>query len=133
MKMVNTYLMGSQEKGGLNKSIQDVSWSRFKEILNYKALWYGRDIIEIDRWFPSSKLCSCCGYKNKELTLKDREWTCPECGVIHDRDLNAAINIMNEGKRIKIGMSLPKLTPLESKSLDTRGIRKQMVKCMDFH
>ena len=112
----------------LARSIQELSLNRFKTILKYKAEWYGREVIEVDRWFPSSKLCGDCGYKNKELTLKDREWICPECGVIHDRDLNAANNIKKEGLRIKIGMSLPELTPLESKSLDPRGIRNQMVK-----
>ncbi len=111
----------------LAKSIQELSLNRFKTILKYKAEWYGREVIEVSRWFPSSKLCGGCGYKNDELTLKDREWICPECGVIHDRDLNAANNIKNEGIRIKIGMSLPESTPLESKSLDTRGIRNQMV------
>jgi putative transposase len=110
-------------------SIQELSLYRFKEILKYKALWYGREVIEVDKWFPSSKLCSGCGYKNQGLSLKDRSWICPECGLIHDRDLNAALNIKKEGIRIKnkIGMSLPELTPLESKSMDPRRIRKQML------
>jgi len=112
----------------LARSIQELSLNRFKTILKYKAEWYGREVIEVNRWFPSSKLCHGCGYKNSGMTLKDREWICPDCGLIHDRDLNAAINIRNEGMKIKIGMSLPKLTPLESKSVDPRGIRKQMVK-----
>jgi len=119
---------GQSRKKGLNRSIQEVSWSKFKDILNYKALWYDREVIEISRWLPSSKLCGNCGYKNKELTLKDRSWVCPECGVIHDRDLNAANNIKKEGQRIKeVGMSLPELTPLESKSLDPRRIRKSKI------
>ena len=84
----------------LSKSLQELSLYRFKEILRYKSNWYGRDLIEIDKWFPSSKLCNNCGYKNKELTLKDRTWTCPECGKSHDRDINAAINIKKEGIRI---------------------------------
>jgi len=71
-----------------------------KEILKYKAIWYNRDIVEIDRYFPSSKLCNCCGYKNNDLTLKDRVWTCPNCKTIHNRDLNAAINIKNEGIKL---------------------------------
>jgi putative transposase len=124
---------GQSAKSGLNKSIQELSLNRFKEILKYKASWYDREVIEVDRWFASSKLCSGCGYKNKELTLKDREWICPECGLIHDRDINAAINIKQEGKRIKeIGMSLPELTPLENKSLDPRGIRKQMLNTLEM-
>ena len=100
-------------------SIQELSLYRFKEILKYKALWYGREVFEISRWFPSSKLCSCCGYKNKELTLKDREWMCPSCGCILDRDLNAAINIRNEGiKSIKVGMSLPEFKLMETSNVD---------------
>ena len=97
--------------------------NRFKQILEYKAKWYDREIISVDRWFPSSKLCNKCGYKNKDLTLKDRDWVCPGCGSLLDRDLNAAMNIKDEGLRLikeKIGMSLPELTPLESKSEDPR-------------
>ena len=62
--------------------------------MKYKCEWYGRDLIVIDRWFPSSKLCSNCGYKYKELSLKEREWTCPVCKTHHDRDYNAATNIV---------------------------------------
>ena len=65
----------------LARSIQELSLNRFKTILKYKAEWYDREVIEVSRWFPSSKLCHGCGYKNKELTLKDREWICPDCGV----------------------------------------------------
>lgn len=84
----------------LSRSIQELSLFRFKQILKYKCEWYGRDVIEIDRYFPSSKLCNICNYKNTNLTLKDREWKCPKCKNIHDRDINAAINIKNEGYRI---------------------------------
>jgi len=77
-------------------------------------------------------LCNKCGYKNKELTLKDRKWACPECNSLLDRDLNAAINIKNEGIRIKIGMSLSESTPLESKSLDPQRIRKKR-NFIEFH
>jgi putative transposase len=112
---------GMIKNHNLARSIQELSLYRFKQMLTYKAEWYGRDIIEIDRFFPSSKLCSSCQYKNNELSLKDREWTCVNCGQHHNRDYNAAINILNEGKRIlKIGLSSPELTPLESKSLDPR-------------
>ncbi|MFA5527819.1 MAG: RNA-guided endonuclease TnpB family protein [Peptostreptococcales bacterium] len=97
----------------LARSLQELSLYRFKEILKYKSNWYGRDLVEIDKWFPSSKLCNKCNYKNSELTLKDRTWICPECGESHDRDINAAINIRNEGIKIlnnKIGLSSPELT-----------------------
>jgi putative transposase len=116
----------------LARAIQELSLSEFKIILKYKGLWYGRDIIEVDRWFPSSKLCSCCGFKNDNLKLSDRTWVCPDCGVSHDRDINAAVNIKNEGQRlIKIGMSLPELTPMESSPQGSRRSRKQQVGCIE--
>jgi putative transposase len=128
----------------LARSIQELSLNRFKTMLTYKAEWYNREVIQVSQWFPSSKLCSVCGYKKNDLTLKDREWTCPECKTHHDRDLNAAINIKNEGKRIKIwnevsfvgnevsfvGLSSPKLTHQESKSKDPRRMMKENVKIL---
>ncbi len=113
---------GMMKNHHLAKSIQDVSLGRFKEILTYKALWYNKEIVEIDRWFPSSKLCSDCGYKYKELKLSEREWICPECGVIHDRDINAAINILNEGLKIKdkIGKRYPEFKLVEHPTMDDR-------------
>jgi len=77
----------------LAQAISDVSWSTFVTMLEYKADWYGKNILRIGRFAPSSKTCSSCGYINKKLTLKDREWTCPKCNSILDRDVNAAINI----------------------------------------
>lgn len=77
----------------LAQSISDVSWSTFVSMLEYKADWYGKNILRIGRFAPSSKSCSCCGTINKELTLKDREWTCKSCNSVLDRDVNAAINI----------------------------------------
>ena len=86
-----------KQKSGLNKSILDASWSEFIKQLEYKASWYGRKIIGIDRWYPSSKRCSSCGFVLKELSLKTRSWSCPECGSHHDRDVNAARNILAAG------------------------------------
>ena len=112
----------------LAKSIQELSLNRFKTMLIYKAEWYGRDIIQVSRWFPSSKLCSCCDYKNVDLTLKDRTWLCPECNTLHDRDINAAINIKNEGYKIKIGLSSPESTHQESNALAPHRMMKENVK-----
>jgi putative transposase len=81
----------------LAKAIADVGWSEFVRQLEYKAQWYGRTIIRIDRFYPSSKTCRDCGFVLAELDLEVREWTCPACGVWHDRDVNAARNIQAEG------------------------------------
>ena len=81
----------------LAKHIQDAGWSEFVRQLKYKALWYGRKIIQISPWYPSSKLCSDCGFKADKIPLEVREWTCTNCGEHHDRDINAAINIRTAG------------------------------------
>jgi putative transposase len=109
--MEDLNVKGMMKNHNLAKSIQELSLNRFKNIMEYKIKWYGRELIFVDRFFPSSKLCSCCGTKNNELLLKDREWECSSCGTIHDRDYNASINILNEGLKLykdKIGLSSPK-------------------------
>ena len=88
---------GMMKNYNLATSIQELSLGEFRRQLEYKSQWYGKKLIVIDMFFPSSKTCSKCGYINKDLTLKDREWICPKCGVKHDRDYNAALNILHEG------------------------------------
>ncbi|MDA8119911.1 MAG: RNA-guided endonuclease TnpB family protein, partial [Gammaproteobacteria bacterium] len=81
----------------LAKSISDAGWGEFLRQLEYKATWYGRTLVGIDRWYPSSKRCHDCGHVVSALPLNVREWVCPECGSIHDRDVNAARNILTAG------------------------------------
>jgi len=81
----------------LAKSIGDASWGELVRQLIYKANWYGRKVVKIDRFFPSSKTCSCCGYINDSLTLDQRDWTCPRCQSNLDRDCNAAQNVLRQG------------------------------------
>ena len=101
----------------LAKSIQDASFSSFCNMIDYKAKWYGRTYIKICSFYPSSKLCHCCGYKNTTLTLNDREWECPNCHTLLDRDKNAALNILEEGLKIlnKSGQGLP-IEPIDSEN-----------------
>ena len=81
-------------------SIQEMSFYEFKKMLEYKANWYGRKLVFVDRFYPSSKTCNYCGYVNKKLKLSDRQWICPDCGEIIERDYNAALNILDEGIKI---------------------------------
>lgn len=97
--MEDLNVQGMLRNHNLAKAIQEVGFARFKSVLQSKALANGKQVILIDRFYPSSKTCSCCGYKHKGLNLSDRFWTCPECGEHHDRDINAARNILLEGKR----------------------------------
>jgi len=84
----------------MGKSAHDAGWAELVRQLEYKAARAGKTVIRIDRWFPSSKLCSCCGYKHSALTLSERSWQCPSCETVHDRDWNAAVNIKHEGLRL---------------------------------
>jgi putative transposase len=84
----------------LAKAIQDAGWSDFRRMVSYKSEWRGRTFIQIGKFFPSTKKCSHCGEVNPMLTLNNREWQCPNCGAVHDRDQNAAQNILNEGLRL---------------------------------
>lgn len=84
----------------LAESIQEMNFGEFKRILEYKAKWYNRKIVYVDRFYPSSKTCNHCGYINKQLKLNDRQWVCPKCGEVIERDYNASLNILDEGLRI---------------------------------
>lgn len=101
----------------LSRSISDASWSEFVRQLEYKARWYGKTIFRIGRFEPSSRLCTC-GVVNRNLTLKERIWTCPNCGATHDRDVLAANNIKRMALS-QIGRDTPKSTPVESRGRKT--------------
>ena len=88
----------------LSKHIADASWGNFVTLLQYKCDWYGKELVKVNRFYPSSKTCSECGWINQDLNLSMRHWTCKSCGVIHDRDVNASRNILKEGlKNISAG------------------------------
>lgn len=97
--MEDLNVQGMQKNHRIAKAIQEVGFYRFRDVLQTKALQNDKQVVLIDRCYPSSKTCSCCGYKKQDLKLSDRFWTCPECGEHHDRDINAARNILLEGKR----------------------------------
>ena len=83
----------------LSRDIADASWAKFVKMLTYKASWYGRTIVKIGRYYPSSQICSCCGSR-QDMPLSVRTYHCPNCGSVIDRDLNAAKNILAEGLRL---------------------------------
>lgn len=117
---------GMMKNRKLSKAIADVSWSSFTNMLNYKAHWYGVNLITIGRFEPSSKMCNECGALNQELTLKDREWTC-DCGATHDRDINASINIKNFGL-VKSDYPLLKLNTVGSTEINACQIRAEVTR-----
>lgn len=94
-KVESLNIQGLMKNHRLARSIQNASWNEFLRILEYKANWKGKTVVKVDRFYPSSKLCSQCGYKNKELKLGTRSWICPVCKIVLDRDLNAALNLKN--------------------------------------
>ena len=98
--MEDLNVQGMLRNHHLAKAIQEVGFYKFKETIVNKALVNDKQVVFVDRFYPSSKTCSVCGYKKRDLRLSDREWVCPKCGTKQDRDINAAVNILFEGKRI---------------------------------
>lgn len=98
--MEDLNVRGMVKNHNLAESICEMNFGEFRRMLEYKANWYNRKIVFVDRFYPSSKTCNNCGYINKELRLSDRQWICPQCGNMVERDYNAALNILDEGLRI---------------------------------
>lgn len=114
---------GMLKNHSLAKSVGDCSFSMIRSMLSYKCDWYGRKFIVIDRWCPTSKRCSHCGHVMPTMGLNVREWVCPKCNTYHDRDINAAKNILDEGlKLLDIGQGLPECKPVENPTVDGRLI-----------
>lgn len=127
----NLNVKGMTKNHKLAKAIQDASFGTLVNMLKYKAAWHNRKIIEIGRYYPSSKLCNYCGHKIDYMGLEIREWTCPVCNKRHDRDINAAVNIMNEGLRIldkgtvrntETGVIQDTPMPVENPTMDERSV-----------
>lgn len=119
------------KKGKLGKSVSDSSFATIVYMLKYKCDWYGKTFHLIDRWFPSSKLCSSCGHKNEELKRSDRGWKCSSCGAIHDRDINAAKNILNKGLNDLYGIKSEELPDLDSFGiLNRHGEAVRLFRCL---
>ncbi len=117
-------IKGMMKNHNLAQSISDVSWSEFNRQLEYKAEWHGKNILRIGRFEPSSKVCSECGYKNKELKLSDRTWICTICNKDHDRDINAAKNIKDFSFN-KIGQDVP-IEPVEMSTL-VESVKQEII------
>lgn len=119
--MEDLNVQGMLKNHKLAKAIQEIGFYRFRQILEDKARNNYKEVVFVGRFYPSSKTCHNCGYINKELTLNHREWTCPVCGEHHDRDLNAAINILLEGERI-VGARSAEFTLVEKPTVDGRTL-----------
>ena len=119
--MEDLNVQGMLKNSHLSKAISEIGFYTFKRILKNKAVLNDKMVIEVDRWFASSKTCHKCGYVYKGLTLNEREWFCPVCGERHDRDLNAALNILREGNRI-IGCRTPEYTLVDYSTMDDKEV-----------
>lgn len=120
----NLSLKGMSQALKLGKSVMDLGYSEFVRQLEYKALWNNKTFLRADRWFASSKLCSYCGYKKKDLQLDDREWDCPNCGASHSRDTNAGQNLRNYGLK-ELGLKRPENKPVEIEASNLVAILNQ--------
>ncbi len=96
----NLHVRGMLGNHSLARAIGDAAWSELRRMLHYKYTWYGRELVVVDRWFPSSRICSACGHLNAQLALSIRNWACQRCGSRHDRDVNAAKNILAAGRAV---------------------------------
>ena len=119
--MEDLNVKGMSKNHKLAESMLDMNFGEFRRMLEYKAKWYNRRIVFVNKYYPSSKKCHNCGYINKGLTLNDREWICPNCGELINRDYNAALNILDEGMRI-IGSSTAEYTLVDYPLMDDRGL-----------
>lgn len=117
--MEDLNVKGMVKNHNLAESICEMNFGEFRRVLEYKANWYNRKIVFVDRFYPSSKTCHNCGYINKSLKLSDRQWICPRCGEVIERDYNAALNMLDEGLRI-IGCSTPEFTLADYSTMDDR-------------
>lgn len=118
--MEDLNVKGMLKNHKLAKAIQEIGLYRFKQVLTDKALMNGKQVVFVDRFYPSSKTCHKCGYVKKDLTLSNREWTCPMCGKHHDRDINAAMNILSEGLKT-IGVRNTEFTLADCSTMDDRS------------
>ena len=118
--MENLNVKGMLKNHKLAESISEMNFGEFSQMLKYKARQYNRKIVFVDRYYPSSKTCSCCGHIYKKLSLNEREWTCPQCNTHHDRDINAAVNILNEGMKL-VGSCTTEFTLVDYPLMDDRS------------
>ena len=130
--MEDLNVKGMIKNHNLAESICEMNFGEFRRMLEYKANWYNRKIVFVDRFYPSSKTCHNCGYVNKELKLSDRQWICPQCGEVIERDYNAALNILDEGLRIlettiNVGCCTPELTLVDYPTVD-EPVRNDLLK-----
>lgn len=126
--MEDLNVAGMKRNHNLAEAISEMNWGEFRRVLGYKSSWYGKEVIIINRYYPSSKRCNHCGYINKGLKLSDRQWICPQCGKVIERDYNAACNILDEGLRMLnegiIGLSSPKYKPVDHPTAKRQSTQK---------